>query len=350
MIRSHWFIMLTAGMAASGLRGAEPAWRSLADPVIEGSWVRPPADEKMAKPVWGSAEGLRIGLAPLPGPRGLLRVYTPYVGQPDWRMINFLAVEPIVKGQTRRGYSELEQSSLIAGTGKVMWSVDRPDDWTPRDPTYPARGVIGKENRIETLTVFIGIEKFRSGAAVFLRLTFRADRPCEVEVATFTQPASAPLAYCVVTATMGNYARLRQLHLATGVVTASELYSDATFGAIGFAPHKRFGLERLARTQNGAAILAATSDETDPAGADQTTVAGGWRYVGRPATQYWSCDQPHPKLTALVNARRTYWASDKPIPGGVSFENVELVAPFRPGQSWTFGVTTEPFGKWTKSK
>jgi hypothetical protein len=257
-------------------------------------------------------------------------------------MINFIAIEPIVEGQTRRGYSELERSSLVEGTGKVMWSVDRPGDWTPRDATHPARGVIGAQNGVETLTVFIGIEKFRSAAAVFLRLRFREDRPYEVEIATFTQPTSAPLSYCVVTATMGNYARLRRLHLATGVVTARELYSDATFGVSGFAPHKRFGLERLARTRDGAAILAATSDEADPAGADQKTVSGGWRYVGRPATQYWRCDRPHPRLTALVNARRTYWASNNPVPGGVSFENVELIVPFQPGQSWTFGVTTDP--------
>ena len=59
--------------------------------MIEGSWVRPLAEEKAAKPVWGLAEGLRIGLAPLPGPRGLLRVYSPYVGQPDWRMVPYLA-------------------------------------------------------------------------------------------------------------------------------------------------------------------------------------------------------------------------------------------------------------------
>jgi hypothetical protein len=256
-------------------------------------------------------------------------------------MINFIAIEPIVEGHTHRGYSELEPSSLVQGTGKVLWSADGSEDWTPRDPTRPARGVIGEENGVETLTVFLGIEKFRSGAAVFLRLTFREDRPREVEIAAFTQSTSVPLSYCVVTATMGNYARLRRLHLATGIVTASELYSDATFGAVGFAPHKRFELEQLPRTQHGAAILAATSDEADPAAADQTTVAAGWRYTGRPATQYWRCDHPHPKLTALVNARRTYWASDNPIPGGVSFENIELVAPFQSGQAWTFGVTTD---------
>jgi hypothetical protein len=257
-------------------------------------------------------------------------------------MVNFIAVEPIVKGRTDRSFSELEPSSLARGTGKVMWSVDRPGDWTPTDPARPARGVIGKENGVKTLTVFIGVEKFQSGAAVFIRLTFRQDRPCEVQIATFTQPTSKPLSYCVVTATMGNYARLRRLHLTDGVVTARDLFADATFDALGFAPHRRFGLERLARRRDGAVIFAATSDERDPAAADQTTVALGWRYFGRAATQYWRCDQPHPGLMALVNARRTYWASSNPIPGGVSFENVELIAPFQSGQTWIFGVTTDP--------
>jgi len=141
---------------------------------------------------------------------------------------------------------------------------------------------------------------------------------------------------------MGNYARLRRLHLTDGVVTARDLFADATFDAHGFAPHRRFGLERLVRSRDGAAILAATSDERDPAAADHTAVAPGWRYIGRPATQYWRCDQPHPGLMALVNARRTYWASNNPIPGGVSFENIELIAPFQSGQTWTFGVTTDP--------
>ncbi len=342
MRRSYWLMVLAVSMTSSGLRGSEPVWHGLADPVVEDGWIRPPAGERGAKPVWGWAEGLRIGLAPLPGPRGLLRVYTPYVGQPDWRMINFIAVEPIAEGRTSRSFSELERSSLAEGTGKVMWSVDQPDDWTPRNPIHPARGVTGAENGVRTLTVFIGIEKFQSGAAVFLRLTFREDRPCEVQIATFTQPNSEPLSYCVVTATMGNFARLRRLHLTDGVVTARDLFADATFNAIGFAPHRRFGLERLARGRDGAAILAATSDERDPAGADQTTVAPGWRYFGRPATQYWRCDQPRPGLMALVNARRTYWASNDMIPGGVSFENVELIAPFQSGQTWTFGVTTDP--------
>ncbi len=341
MRRMCWIVPLLMGLALSELRGAEPAWQRLADPVIEDGWVRPPAGAMAAKPVWGFAEGLRIGLAPLPGPRGLLRVYTPYVGQPEWRMINFIAIEPIVAGRAQRSFSELERSSLAEGTGKVMWSVDRPDDWTPRNPTHPARGVIGEEDGAETLTVLIGIEPFRSGAAVHLRLVFRKDRPCEFQITSFTQPNSNPLSYCVVTATMGNYARLRRLHLADGVVTTGDLFADAAFAGMGFTPHKRFMLERLARTRDGDAIVAATCDEVDPAAADQASVARGWRYIGRPATQYWRCDDPPPDLMVQVNARRTYWASTNPIPGGASFENFEFVAPFQTGQTWTFGVTSD---------
>ncbi|MCC7473996.1 MAG: hypothetical protein IT425_01260 [Pirellulales bacterium] len=342
MRRSYWFIVLMVSVAASGLRGSEPSWSELAEPVVEDGWVRPPAGEVATKPVWGLADGLRIGLAPLPGPRGLLRVYAPYVGQPSWRTINFIAIEPIIVGRTGRSFSELELSSLALGTGKVMWSVDRPDDWSPRKPVHPARGVIGEENGVKTLTVYIGVEKFRNGAAVFLRLTFRADRPHEAQIATFAQPTSVPMAYCVATATMGNYARLRRLHLADGMVTAQELYANATFAPNGFTPHARFGLERLVRGPNGAAILAATTDERDPAAVLQTPASRGWQYFGRPATQYWRCDHPHPKLMAQVNARQKYWASENPIPGGTSFENLELIAPFESGQTWTFGVTTDP--------
>ena len=65
MKRSYWFIALTVSIASSGLRGSEPVWLDLADPVIEDGWIRPPAGEKKAKPVRGLAAGLQIGLAPL---------------------------------------------------------------------------------------------------------------------------------------------------------------------------------------------------------------------------------------------------------------------------------------------
>jgi hypothetical protein len=84
-----------------------------------------------------------------------------------------------------------------------------------------------------------------------------------------------------------------------------------------------------------------TSDEADPATAEyDPAVVRGWHFAGRPGTHYWRAAKV-PGLVARVNARRTYWASEAPIPGGPSFENFELEAPWREGQAFTFGVSPE---------
>jgi hypothetical protein len=314
--------------------GAPP---SLAPPVREGPWVRPAA-EGPAQPIWGHAHGLRIGLAPLPGPRGLLRVYTPYLGHPEGRMINFLAVEPIVVGQRERGFSELERSELDRTRGKRFWSLERPEDVAPRRPEFPARGSIRRNGSVEELSVYIQIEPFRNGAHVYLRLTFLADRPYEVKIATFAHPDSAPLDFCIVTATMGNYARLRRLHLGNRVVTASELWPH--FQGPGFAPHRSFPLRELFRDRASGVWVAAMPDEADPSRAPYAPgTPKGWQYEGKVGTQYWRCEQPPPDLRAQVNGRTEYWATRSPIPGGISFENLELVCGFRQGQEFWFGVT-----------
>ncbi len=46
-------------------------------------------------------------------------------------------------------------------------------------------------------------------------------------------------------------------------------------------------------------------------------------------------------LVARVNARKTYWASHAANPGGAAWEKFELVAPFRPGQEFVFGITPD---------
>ncbi len=64
-----------------------------------------------------------------------------------------------------------------------------------------------------------------------------------------------------------------------------------------------------------------------------------WAYPGENFVQYWR--QPEPvdaDLAAVVNARKTYWMSQIPIPGGKSFENFELNAAFHPGQVFIYGV------------
>ena len=330
-------IVLLAG--GGGLPAAETAaWQQMALPVKEGRWLRPAADGP-AVPAWGHADGLRVGLWPAPGPRGLLRIYAPYLGHPDGRMINYIAVEPIVEGKTARGLSELEKSSLDGLPGKRFWSADAPADPTPRLPERPSRGEVATEGGVEILRVWILVEPFENGTQPCLRLTFRADRPYEAGLAAFAQPKSRPMSACILTATMGNYARLRRLYLANRIVTAADLWPK--FDGKDFAPHARFDLADLFRTREGYALVAATTDEKQPDRAEYAPNTGpGWKYQGAPATQYWRCETPVPRLAVQVNGRSVYWASRTPIPGGVAFENFEMVAPFREGQEFWFGVTT----------
>src|SRR4051812_37516488 len=91
----------------------------LSKPIAKGGWIVPTAGEA-SEPIWGVKGGIAVGLWPTQGPRGLLRVYAPYLGQPPERMVNFIAIEPVAGG--RRGYSELERSDQDGRPGKAMWS------------------------------------------------------------------------------------------------------------------------------------------------------------------------------------------------------------------------------------
>ncbi len=304
-------------------------------PVTDAGWLRPAA-ERPAEPRWGHPDGIQVGLHPLRGPRGLLRIYTPYLDHPRDRLLNFLAVEPIPAGETKRGYSELEHSALDDAPGKRFWSADRLEDDAPRDPTDPAAGVIEEIAGVERLTVWVHSERFDNGAEVSVRVRFRADRPHEVAVAGFRRPGSAELASCVLTATMGNFARLRRLHLRDRVATPAELWPE--FSGPHFADHARFGVDELTQ-RDGSVVVFATTDEVAPhqaVYADDTHAH--WHYVGNRAVQGWRVEDPSPDLQVLVNARWAYWASTSPIPGGVSFENFEVLEPFRDGQEFVFWV------------
>ena len=333
-IRLAWCCCLVPCMSVTAAQS--PSWEELAPSEIEGLWARP-ASRSLAQPVWGHADGPRVGLAPMPGPRGLLRVYAPYLGQPPGRMINFIAVEPIVVGQQRRGHSELEPSQLDGVRGKRFWSVDNLDDLSPRPPEHPARGVISRQDSVETLEVFILVERFNNGAHPYLKLRFQSDRPHEVAISSFARRDSKPMRSCVLTATMGNYARLRRLHLADRIVLSTDLWPR--FDGGGFAPARRFSLEQLTRTPDGHAVVEATTNEKTPEEADYAPFTfRGWKYQGQRAVQYWRCEDPHEDLSVGVNGRTKYWASKSPIPGGISYENFEMVAPFVDGQRFWFGV------------
>jgi len=278
---------------------------------------------------------MQIGLHPLGGPRGLIRVFTPYLDHPRDRLLNFFAIEPIPAGRAERGYSELERSRLDEAPGLRFWSADDPDDPTPRAGDDPARGVVDGN----TLTVGILSEPFANGADVWVTATFTRDRPHEVRVATFARESSVPLSACIVTATMGNWARLRELELAGRAVRAAELWPDYCGSA--FAPHASVGVDELLR-EGDEVVLRARPDEADPAGAVYADgTADHWHYTGRRGAQEWRAADPDPALRGQVNGRFTYWMSEHPLPGGIAFENVELVEPFRQGRAFTFRV--DPF-------
>lgn len=276
----------------------------------EKIWRQPQegASGEAGLPIWGTREGLALGIAPTPGPAGLLRVYTPYLGQSYPRVVNFIAIEPVVAG--RRGFSELESRSILHEPAQIE----------------------GK-----TLTVRFTVETLANGARPRIEARFHADRPWEVALRCFAAPGSATMERCILTATMGNYGRLRKLFLKDRVAEPRALWPTLAPDRLGFEPHRSFPAEALV-SKGREMLLAAESDEPDPATA--TYAPGtfpGWFYEGKPARHVWRTPRV-PGLVARVNARRTYWMSQHAIPGGLAFENIELDAPFVSGQEFTFAV------------
>jgi hypothetical protein len=346
MSRTRWqvFTMTVLALVAGALsvvirvEAAEPP-RPLARPVEDGPFLRP-AEGTGAEPVWGIKGGIAVGLWPTGGPRGLIRIYTPYLGQGRRRVMNFIAVEPVVRGV--RGLSELEASALDHVDGKAMWTGDTlEDDPKPRPPwQQPARGLVSRPGGRKRLSFYIYVEPFDNGARPVVEVVLWEDRPHEITFRVFSAPGGAAMRSCVLTATMGNCARLRRVWLKDRIADAHALYRSARFDTHGFTDHHQWGIDELL-VVDGEAVVAARPDEPDPVHVTYASdVHPSWHYVGQTATQYWRAPA-RPNLVARVNARKTYWASKAAIPGGVAFENFELEAPFRPGQKLVFGITPE---------
>jgi len=334
--RNPSVILLIVMILSTGMLSAQ-AYKELHPPKENGIWIQP-SEEGPAQPVWGFANGIQIGLAPMPGPRGLLRIYTPYLGHKDGTMINFIAVEPIPKGSVFRGLSELEMSSLDSVRGKRMWSSDTPTAVTSRDERYPAKGVITKENGFESLSFYVFVEPFDNGTKVFLRVRFYENKPYEVELSTFVYEGAPEPEYCILTATMGNYARLRNLYLGKEVINSGVIWPDYRESA--FTEHESFAVSRMIRDREKRPYFIAAPDEKHPQKADyDASTVNHWKYYGKKATQYWYVPGDESGLEGLVNGRYAYWASTSPIPGGIAYENFELKQGFRNGQTFVFGVT-----------
>ncbi|MGQ8334919.1 hypothetical protein ACUNWD_00090 [Sunxiuqinia sp. A32] len=311
--------------------------QELKTPEKNGIWLQPSQGEN-AEPIWGFSDGIQIGLGPLPGPRGLLRVYCPYLGHQKGKMINFIAFEPIPKGTEHRGLSELEISSLDGVRGKRFWSANDSLSDTPLSETRPASGILKKIGGVETLSVYIFSEPFDNGAKVYVRLRFYENMPYEVELTTYSTKESRELDYFIVTATMGNYARLRTLYLKDKSKSSFALWPD--YKESNFTPHDITPVSDMIKDKNGGAYFIAAPNEKSPQNVQYASDTNNfWKYYGDVATQYWYCPNPGKNLNGLVNGRYAYWASKSPIPGGIAYENFELKEPFRNGARYIFCVT-----------
>lgn len=329
-----FLILMIPAHAQQGVR----SWKQLAPPDTVGKWIQP-VHGKPAMPVWGHRSGIIVGLAPLPGPRGLVRIYTPYLEYEFPEVMNFIAFEPITVGAEERGYSELEKSNLDKGErGKRFWSSNDDSAVSPLDERYPARGVVEKIKGEETLTLYIFSEPFDNGAKVYARLRFFSSRPYEFEITTYKYEGSVALDYFIASATMGNKARLRTLFFKDKQKSSLEIWPD--YKDIHFTSREYFSEKEMMRDKKGNAYFIVAPNEKDYA---KTVFAPNtnshWQYRGKLATQYWIKPTPNKELKGVISGRFTYWASQAPIPGGISIENLELNSPFKSGESFIFGIT-----------
>lgn len=301
-------------------------------------WIRPSSPDEAL--VWGRRDGIVFGL-PSPGgmrgPRGLIRVGIPVASSENFGLINFIAIEPVTAGRGSRGsrmaFSELEPSVFDAGKhGKRLW-VEGSEELT----VLPA-----KPRPVERLRVRIEVEPYTANHAhVYLLASMYSDRPEELELGVYAHPDSAPIEELTVTATMGNYERLRRLWLKDRVVESRALYGSRPTDGWGFMDLENYTLDEILRGADGDVLAICTTDEEDPAGEANSGAPQPWRYRYTKLTQYWRVPARHiqPDLRIKVNGRRVYWGSQNPIPGGAAFENFEVRQRFVPGQVFLFGLT-----------
>jgi hypothetical protein len=271
----------------------------------------------------------------MPGPRGLLRVGIVSASQTP-EVLNFIAIEPVSFGpgsrSSRQAFSELEASQLDPGlSGKRLTLVSE-----------DIRTLPAKPKPIEQLTVRIEVEPFAANYThVYLIASMQDDRPSELRLSVFQHEDSAPVEELAVTATMGNYERLRLLWLKGRIVDSRTLYSD--YNGDGFVEREEYFLPDLLRTIGGGAIALCTASESDPSLAANPRAAEHWHYRLPKLTQYWRVEghDLEPDLRVRVNGRRVYWRSHDALPGGIAFENFELRQRYRPGQTFIFGFTAD---------
>lgn len=297
-------------------------------------WIRP---EKPGDPlIWGRRDGIAFGL-PSPGgmrgPRGLIRVGVNVPDKDEPQLLNYIAIEPVIDGPgsrfSRMAFSELDPSALDPGErGKRLW-VESSD----------LRTIHAGHAAVERLSVKIAVERFTAnGAHVYLIASIDGDHPGELRLSVFNESDGPPLEDLSVTATMGNYGRLRLLWLKDRVIDSRRLFTYYQGNA--FVELENYMLDEMPRTADGDAIVYCSASEASPQDTEGNESAH-WRYLLPKLTQYWrvAAHDIEPDLRVRVNARRVYWASTTPVLGGIAFENFEVRQRYVPGQTFIFGIS-----------
>ncbi len=310
-------------------------------------WIQPHAPGDPL--IWGRRDGIVFGLPSpggLRGPRGLIRVgvLSPTTGKPE--LLNYIAIEPVILGpgsrMSRMAFSELEPSRLDSGEhGKRLW-VDLGSSGKGNLPSGTLETFPGNRDNpaIERLSVQIDVERFSVNKAhVHVVASIDSDHPGELRLSVFADNDSPAIEELALTATMGNFERLRRLWLHHCVVDSRELMGNYTGDAFDDPPN--YPLDDMLRTADGDAIVFATSNENNPS---STPAPGHWQYPLPKLTQYWriAAHDIQPDLRVRVNGRRLYWASHDPVPGGIAYENFDVRQRYIPGQTFIFAITSQP--------
>ena len=328
-------------------------------PTSKTEWIRPVNDKDPS--VWGIHDGIVFGLWPYSietgtdemgkDPRGLIRVGYELNG--NVYLINFIAIEPVVNGKME--FSEISPSKVDGQWGKLMWAVDSessgkyyPSAITPGILTHPDP----KHPNVEKLSVYVYMEQFLNGAYPYFKISISNDKPDEIGFEIFNQKSSAPMERCALTATMGNYSRLRLLYLKDEVIDSRKLYKG--FDGIDFVEKKGYPAKQMLTDKNGDYIVLAASNESFAelsAWPQDTDYITHWNWRYRPffkVAQYWRKEKSgnDSSLHVRVNGRAKYWSGGSKntnnyidIPGGPAFENFELRENYYSGQKFYFGIT-----------
>ena len=287
--------------------------------------------------IYGVRNGLCVAVypnaldsRPRGGPRGLLRVG--YQEDGKFRLINFIAVQPLVHGAI--GLSELELGSN-GMPGKSFWVGSGPTDGGI-GANGDVRGVVRQTAQSSVLSFALFVERFDNGAAPIVEVSLYENQPDRIRFRTYSGPGGSAMQRCDLSATMGNQSRCRVLWLGSHAVFAPELYSD--YHDNGFVERAPYGLEALHETAFGDVVAAISPDEFQPREV-WPFANDAWHHKGAWMAQFWLKPRGtyDASLQCRVNGRGMYWGGNSPIPGGLSYENFELQETFRPGQEIWFG-------------